>query len=175
MKPRTCFLWLWIANDAGRAARYSVRPLTPCELSPLALAGFRLVNLSRDPSPEYRVRLLDAGEVACNCRQFDSAGACKHGDALTAAGLLPCALVGLLQQRTKLLDAAEAKLKDTEDNLKAAQARADANLRIGEARLKETEAKLEAVAARAVQLQTALAAIPPARPTRRRPAKTTAA
>ena len=143
MKPRTCFLWLWIANDAGKECRYTVRPLPAAELSPIAVAGFRLVNLSRDPSPEYRVRLLDGGEVACNCRQFDSAGACKHADALTAAGLLPCALLGLLQERTKLLDLAEANLA--------------------------------AVSARAVQLQTALAAIPPAQPRRSRPAKQKAA
>ena len=137
MKPRTCFVWLWIANDKGEPCRYSVRPLPAAELSPIAVAGFRLVNLSRDPSPEYRVRLLDGGEVACNCPQFDSAGACKHGDALLAAGLLPSALLGLLQERTKLLDLVEANLA--------------------------------AVSARAVQLQTALAAIPPKRPRRTRP------
>lgn len=143
MKPRTCFVWVWIANDAGKACRYTVRPLPAAELSPIAVAGFRLVNLSRDPSPEYRVRLLDGGEAVCNCRQFDGAGACKHADALAAAGLLPCGLFGLLQERTKLLNQAERQLA--------------------------------AVSERALQLQTALAAVPPARPSRRRPAKRQAA
>ena len=57
--------------------------------------------------------------------------------------MLPSALVGLLQERTRLLDKAEADLA--------------------------------AVSARALQLQNALAALPPARPQRRRVAKAKAA
>ncbi len=74
-----------------------------------------------------------------------------------AAGVLPSALLAALVNRSKLLDAAEAMLQQTE------------------AKLGKTEAALAAVSARAVQLQTALAAIPPRRPSRRRPAKTKAA
>ena len=164
MKPRTCFVRVWIATDAGAAYRYSVRSLPAAELSQVAVAGFRLVNLSRDPSPEYRVRLLDGGEAVCNCRQFDSAGACKHADALVAAGLLPSAILGVLRQRTKLLDEAEAELQQCRRNID--------NLLETVKNLNERNAQL---AERALQMQTALAAGPPARPRRSRPAKRQAA
>ena len=78
-----------------------------------------------------------------------SPAGCKHADALSALGVLPSALLGALQQRSKLLDEAEAMLK-------------------------ETEQKLDAVSARAVQLQIGLAAAQPPQP-RPRAVKTQAA
>ena len=145
MKPRTCVIHAWIANDKGEKAVYSLRPLPPAELAEAA-AGFFLTNLSRDPSPVYAVTVEIGGIVCCNCPQHNRAGQCKHGDALLAAGVLPSALLAALRNRTKLLDEAEAMLKESED-------------------------KLAAVSERTVQLQTALAAIPPAKPKRRRPAR----
>ena len=142
MTPRTCFLWVWIANDAGKACRYTLKPLPPAELA-RSVAAFRLVNQSKFPNPVYVVRLAVDGQATCDCPQHNFAGKCKHADALLAAGVLPSALVGLLQERTRLLDKAEADLA--------------------------------AVSARAVQLQNAVAAIPPARPSRRRVAKSQAA
>ena len=88
--------------------------------------------------------------MSCSCPQHQLAAKCKHADALAAAGVLPCALVGLLLHRSQLLDQAEAALQETKE-------------------------KLNAVSGRAAQMQTALAAIPRAPPKRRRAAKVKAA
>ena len=150
MKPRTCTIRVWIANDAGKAACYSLKPLSRDDLGQ-SVAGFRLVKISADPAPVYAVRLAVDGQAVCNCPQHNRAGQCKHADALLAAGVLPAPLLGAIQAQSKLLVEAEAMLKETED-------------------------KLAQVSARAVQLQTALAAIEqPARPGRRRAGKSQAA
>ena len=142
MNPRTCDLRIFITNDQGLTSYYRLKPLRRAALGQ-SVAAFKVVNSCKDPSPVYVVRLAIDGQASCNCPQHNFAAKCKHADALLAAGVLPSALLGLLAERTRSLDKAEADLA--------------------------------AVAARAVQLQTALAAIPPRRPSRRRPAKTKAA
>ena len=109
MTPRTCFLWVWIANDAGKACRYSLKPLPAAERGQ-SVAAFRLTNLSKFPNPAYIVRLALDGQATCSCPQHQRAASCKHTGALAAAGVLPSALVGLLHERTRLLDKAEADL-----------------------------------------------------------------
>ena len=138
MKPRLCSIFVYITNDGGMTSRYSLRPLPPAALGEF-VAGFRLCNTSKNPMPLYAVCLAADGQVCCDCPEHVFADKCKHCDALAAAGVLPCALVGLLHERTRLLDKAEADLA--------------------------------AVSARAVQLQNAVAALPPARPARRRVAR----
>ncbi len=142
MNPRTCDLRIFITNDQGMTSYYRLKPLRGADLGQ-SVAAFKVVNSCKDPSPVYVVRLALDGQASCDCPQHNMAGKCKHADALLAAGVLPAALIGVLQERTQLLDKAEAELA--------------------------------AVSARAVQLQTALAAIPPARPSRRRVAKAKAA
>ncbi len=121
MKPRTCVVRLWIANDAGQDCRYSLRPVPPVELAQ-SVAAFTVLNLTKDPSPKYTVRLSMDGQAVCDCPQHGIAGECKHADALTAAGILPCGIIAVLQTRTHLLDAAEALLRDVNAKLQAAEA-----------------------------------------------------
>ena len=142
MNPRTCDLRIFITNDQGLTSYYRLKPLRGAALGQ-SVAAFKVVNSCKDPSPVYVVRLAIDGQASCNCPQHNFAAKCKHADALLAAGVLPAALVGLLQERTRLLDKAEADLA--------------------------------AVSARALQLQNALAALPPARPQRRRSPKSLAA
>ena len=72
MTPRTCFLWVWIANDAGKACRYSLKPLPAAERGQ-SVAAFRLTNLSKFPNPAYIVRLALDGQATCSCPQHHGA------------------------------------------------------------------------------------------------------
>ena len=103
MKNRTCYVWVFITNDKGETNRYGARPLRGDELGQ-SVAAVRLTNFQKNPSPVYIVRLATDGQTSCDCPQHSRAGACKHADALLAAGLLPSVLVGALQ-------AAEAESK----------------------------------------------------------------
>ncbi len=137
MKPRTCFLWLWIANDAGQSARYTVKPLSAAERA-LSVAAFRLVNQSVFPNPAYTVRLAVDGQVSCSCPQHSFGLSCKHADALVAAGLLPSQLVGLLSARDKLIDEATAMLQASE-----AECQRLAELHMSERTVYEHDAKFD--------------------------------
>ena len=110
MKARTIRVVVAISNDSAKAASYSIRPVTGPDLG-LSIAAFTLVNLTEPPHAVYTVRLALDGQTSCNCPQHNYAGQCKHADALAAAGVLPCALVGPLTARNKLLEAAEAEAK----------------------------------------------------------------
>jgi hypothetical protein len=109
MRPRSCFVQVWISNDKGEKACYSLRPLPAEELGQSA-AGFFLTKLA-DSSPVYAVRVEVNGVVSCNCPQYNMTWACKHSDALVASGVLPCNLLSLLRLRTKLVDKIEADAK----------------------------------------------------------------
>ena len=117
MKSRTCNIRVTISNDAAAVSFYALRPVPAAEVGQSA-AAFRLVNLSKRPAPVYVVRIAVDGQTSCNCPAHNRAAKCKHADALLAAGVLPSQLVAVLQNRTRLLDAAEAE----------AHARAEANL-----------------------------------------------
>lgn len=110
MKPRTCHVHVWISNDKGEKACYSLRPMPAEELGASA-AGFFLTKLTGKDAPVYAVRVEVGGIVSCNCPQHATGGACKHADALVAAGVLPCGLLAVLRDRTKLLDGFEADAK----------------------------------------------------------------
>ena len=111
MKPRTCRIVIAISNDRGVENTYDLRPLAPADLQSF-VAGFRLLKLTAalDSRPAYCVRLAEDGQVICSCPLNDKTGRCKHADALVAAGLLPGAMIAVVQQRTKLLATAEEKL-----------------------------------------------------------------
>jgi hypothetical protein len=177
---RTFSLVLTISN--GAAKRYTVAPLAGADLGARFAAGFRLVQTTDNPHPVYHVRLDTKGAVSCTCPVFvHTKKPCKHSEAIVAAGLLPVALVQLLQARTSLLDTAEARV--AEANRQAAAALADLERVAGEAsteqqvhdhdiatlrqRIRELEGELAAVSERALQLQTALAAVGPARRSRK--------
>ncbi len=108
MKPRSCRIVIRISNNKSEQNNYCLRPLGPAELGQ-SVAGFRLENLTQPPHAVYAVRLAVDGQVTCNCPQHPFGGECKHADALVAAGLLPSALLGMIQERTKQLDAADAE------------------------------------------------------------------
>ncbi len=132
MKPCSCVVHVWIANDKGEEAVYSCRPVPPAELAEAA-AGFFLVKHS-DPSPVYAVTVGADGAVRCNCPHPSRTGACKHARALVAAAVLPAGLLAVLRQRSALLDEAEAFLKDAEAKQAAAEAEAQ---RLAEAAIEE--------------------------------------
>ena len=108
MNPRTFSLRLRITNDKGETAYYTVRPVAPPDLG-AAVAGFLLTNFTKNPSPLYLVTLAADGQTSCSCPQFGFAQRCKHADTLTAAGVLPSAVISVLQDRTQALAAAEAE------------------------------------------------------------------
>jgi hypothetical protein len=110
MRPRSCFVQVWISNDKGEKACYSLRPLPAEELGQSA-AGFFLTKITSKDSPVYAVRVEVNGVVSCNCPQYNMTWACKHSDALVASGVLPCNLLSLLRLRTKLVDKIEADAK----------------------------------------------------------------
>ncbi len=173
MKPRTCFVWVWIANDAGKAARYSLRPLPAAELAQ-SVAAFRLANLSQDPSPVYTVRLAVDGQTSCSCPRHARAGACKHADALTAAGVLPAAVVAeiaVLQQRTKLLDAAEAECRRLADCAMEERTAHQHDAQWSAERIADLTETVGNLAERAARLQTEVAARQAAPPKRSRRVK----
>jgi hypothetical protein len=99
---------VWISNDKGEKACYSLRPLPSDELGASA-AGFFLAKLS-DEAPVYAVRVEVDGAVSCNCPQFKTAGACKHAEALVASSVLPVGLLFVLKSRNRLLNHAEAEI-----------------------------------------------------------------
>ncbi|HEY7154845.1 MAG TPA: hypothetical protein VH575_12860 [Gemmataceae bacterium] len=149
MKNRICRLFVEIDN--GQTKRYQLFPLAGADLGPDFAAGFRLVNRTDQPEPIYHVRLTTRGEVSCTCPAFhwdrekgkspnapphQPAPTCKHCDALRAAGLLPVALVELIQKRTRQLDRAERLLKNRDLEREAACRNADS--------LRATIAQLEA-------------------------------
>ena len=80
--------------------------------------GFRLTNLTRNPSPVYTVVIESGGVVSCNCPQHGLAGACKHADALVAAGVVPTALVAVLREQKRLLDGVEHDFACKDDTIK---------------------------------------------------------
>jgi hypothetical protein len=110
MKARTCFVQVWISNDKGEKACYSLRPVPSEELLGSSVAGFFLTNLSSDQSPVYAVLVAFDGLVSCNCCQFTLHAKCKHAEALVAAAVLPVGVLAVLQERTKLLNRAEAEV-----------------------------------------------------------------
>ena len=79
MKPRTCNIFVYITNDQGMTSRYSLRPL-PAEALGAFVAGFRLCNTSKQPSPLYAVCLAADGQVSCDCPAHNFAGRCKHAE-----------------------------------------------------------------------------------------------
>jgi hypothetical protein len=113
MRPRSCFVQVWISNDKGEKACYSLRPLPAEELGQSA-AGFFLTKITSKDSPVYAVRVEVNGVVSCNCPQYNMTWACKHSDALVASGVLPCNLLSLLRCRTLALDFAEANVQRLE-------------------------------------------------------------
>ena len=110
MKARTCFVQVWIANDKGEKACYSLRPLPSAELLGDSVAGFFLTKLDCDPAPVYAVLVAFDGAVSCNCPQHNLKAGCKHASALSASAVLPVGLLSVLQSRTKLLNQAEAEV-----------------------------------------------------------------
>jgi hypothetical protein len=110
MKARTCFVQVWISNDKGENACYSLRPVPSEELLGSSVAGFFLTNLSSDQTPVYAVLVAFNGTVTCNCCQFTLHARCKHADALVAADVLPVGLIDALRGRTELLNHAEAEV-----------------------------------------------------------------
>jgi hypothetical protein len=173
MKSRSCNLSLTIANDAGKVCRYSVKPID---------GGFRLVNLSEQPSPVYHVRLSPEAKVSCTCPIFVRSSTCKHADAIVAAGLLPVRLMEMLINFRRLLDSAEERV--AEANRQAAAALAETERIASEAgterqvheydaeamreQSRELEMDLAEVSQRALQLQAGLAAVQSAAPRRQR-------
>ncbi len=170
MKPRTCFLWLWIANDAGKTARYSVKPLPAAERA-LSVAAFRLVNLSKFPNPAYTVRLALDGQASCSCPQHQLAAACKHTDALVAAGVLPCALLGLLLERTKQLHASEAEAQRLAEAAIEEQTVHQHDAQWSAERIADLTAAVHNLNERAARLQFEVAAYHAGGPKRRRAAR----
>jgi|SRR5665213_1395729 len=136
MRPRSCFVQMWISNDKGEKACYSLRPLPSDELGQSAAGFFLTKLLDRSvPSPVYAVRVEVGGMVSCNCPQFGIANQCKHADSLVASGVLPVGLLAVLQSRTKVLDEVEVDAKR--------QAATVANLQSAVATLTEQRTYLE--------------------------------
>ena len=117
MNPRTCNIFVYITNDQGMTSRYTLRPLPPAALAGF-VAGFRLCNTTntKDTMPLYAVCLAVDGQASCTCPAHEHNGKCKHADALVAAGLLPVALIGLLQDRIQQLNQAEAAVQATKEH-----------------------------------------------------------
>ncbi len=141
----------------GRAARLQLQARPAADLGP-SVAGFRLTNLTRNPSPVYTVVIESGGVVSCNCPQQGIAGACKHADALTAAGIVPTALVAVLQEQKRLLDGAEEEAKR--------QTASVSNLLDSVSNLKEKNDLLQTLLDEAQDMMMDME-----RPLRRRPAK----
>ena len=68
MKPRTCWVQIAIVNDKAEQHVYSCMPVPTADLGP-SVAGFRLTNLTRNPSPVYTVVIESGGVVSCDCQQ----------------------------------------------------------------------------------------------------------
>ena len=109
MKARTCFVQIWIANDKGEKACYSLRTMPSDELGESA-AGFFLTKLGCDPAPVYAVRVDVEGLVVCNCPEGTKTGKCKHADSLVASAVLPVGLLYVLKSRNRLINHAEAEV-----------------------------------------------------------------
>jgi hypothetical protein len=109
MKARTCSIHVWISNDKGEKACYSLKPLPPDQFGQAA-AAFRLTKLNCDPAPIYAVYVRLEGAVVCTCAQFHMTAKCKHSSALVASGVLPVGLLATLRDRTQLLNHAEAEV-----------------------------------------------------------------
>ncbi len=166
MKPRTCRVVIAIANDRGASASYSLSPLPAADLGQ-SVAAFRLVNLTEPPFPVYTVRLALAGLASCDCPAYLRAGQCKHADALVAAGVLPTAFLSLLQDRDRLLAAAEAECQRLAEAAMMERTVFEHDAAAAAEELAEVRGELAAVAARAVQAANrpgGPAAAPPARP-----------
>ena len=157
MKPRTCWVQIAIVNDKAEQHVYSCMPVPTADLGP-SVAGFRLTNLTRNPSPVYTVVIESGGVVSCDCPQHGFAGACKHADALTAAGVVPTALVAVLREQKRLLDGVEHDFACRDDTIK--------NLLASVSNLKEKNDLLQTLLDEAQDMMMDME-----RPLRRRPAK----
>ena len=173
MKNRTCVLRLWICNDKGEVTYYRLLPLAAVELG-ASVAAFRLLKdgTPTDPSaPVYVARLAADGQVTCNCPAHNFAGQCKHADALAASGVLPCSLIGLLQQRTRLLEQAETECQRIAEAAMTERTVYEQDAQVAEEQIAELTATVNDLAARAKRLQDEAEAYRSAGPKRRRTTK----
>ncbi len=116
-QPRTCWVQIAIVNDKGEQCVYTCKPVPAAELGQ-SVAGYRLTNMTRNPSPVYTVVIESGGIVTCDCPQHGIASTCKHCEALVAAGIVPTALVADLREQKRLLDGVEHDFACRDNSIK---------------------------------------------------------